>query len=316
MIIKSFIILSIIFNCLGLFGPAKNFDAAVVRDRTGAKKIAEAENLNSPLPDILPLPTIKPDAPKAMANATDYVLVDSDSGTILAGQNPNLRAPIASTTKIMTAVIALENYQLTDVATVSSTATSQIPSVAYLQTGEKMTVENLLNCMLIPSGNDAAYAVAEHMSGDDGGIVPFVAKMNEKAKELGMTNTHYEDPAGLNSEGYSSPYDLFIITKYALEKPMFRQIVGRSSYVSKNITSTIYHSLKQSNRLISDSYPGAIGVKTGFTDDAGHCLVGAATRNGHTLITIVLKTYSTSPSASADEAKRLLDWGFANTKWQ
>jgi D-alanyl-D-alanine carboxypeptidase (penicillin-binding protein 5/6) len=278
--------------------------------------VAEASNLNNALPDILPLPTIKANAPKAVANATDYILVDANSGTILAGKNENVQVPIASTTKIMTATIALENYKLDDIATISSTATSQVPSVAYLQTGEQITIENLLNCMLIPSGNDAAYAVAEHMSGDTGGTAKFVAKMNEKAKELGMTDTHYEDPAGLNSAGYSSPYDLYLITKYALQNPVFRQIVGRSSYTAKNVTGTIYHSLKQSNRLVTDFYPGAIGVKTGFTDEAGHCLVGAATRNGHTLISIVLKTYSTTPSASADEAERLLTWGFANTSWQ
>ncbi|HPS40283.1 MAG TPA: D-alanyl-D-alanine carboxypeptidase family protein, partial [Candidatus Cloacimonadota bacterium] len=261
-------------------------------------------------------PKIKLGALKSSANSKEYILVDADSGVILAQNGKSEKVPIASTTKIMTAIIALENYQLTDIATISTDAVSQVPSVAYLRTGEHMTVENLLNCMLIPSGNDAAYAVAEHMSDDTGGTAKFVAKMNEKAKELGMADTHYEDPAGLNAEGYSTAYDLSIITKYALRNQTFRQIISKSSYVAKNTDGTIFHSLKQSNRLVTENYAGAIGVKTGFTPEAGHCLVGAATRNGHTLISIVLNTYSTTPDASAIEAKRLLDWGFQNTEWE
>lgn len=316
MIIKSFIILSIIFNSLGLSGPAKTLDAAVVRDRIGTKKVVEAQNINNSLPDILPLPRILDNAPKAVAYAEDYVLIDSGSGMVLAGHNQNARVPIASTTKIMAAIIALENYKLDDVATISAASTNQVPSVAYLRTGEEITIENLLNCMLISSGNDAAYAVAEHMNKPgEAGIKTFVDKMNEKAKELGLSNTHYEDPAGLNTEGYSTAYDLYLVTKYALRNPVFREIVDRSLWTAKNVDSTIYHSLKQSNRLVTDNYPGAIGVKTGFTDEAGHCIVGAATRNNHTLIAVVLKTSYATPSASADEAKKLLDWGFTNTTW-
>lgn len=318
MIIKSLIILSILCNSIGLHGLSNKFDDAVVRDRAGEKKIVVASDENKiGLPDILPRPKIKLDALKASANALEYLLIDSDSGKVLAANGKNTKVPIASTTKIMSAVVALENYKLTDVATISSDAVNQVPSVAYLRVGEQINIDNLLNCMLITSGNDAAYAIAEHMnSGEDTGITKFVAKMNEKAKELGMDNTRYEDPAGLSAEGYSTAYDLYIITKYALRNPIFSQIVRRDSYVAKNTDSTIFHSVKQSNRLISENYLGAIGVKTGFTPEAGHCLVGAATRDGHTLISIVLNTFSTTPDASAIESKRLLDWGFQNTEWQ
>lgn len=317
MIIKSLVILSIIFNSVGLHGLANKFDDAVVRDRSGAKKVVDAaEGYNLGLPDILPRPEIRSGAVKTNVNAKEYILVDSESGVVLAQNGKNTKVPIASTTKIMTAIVALENYKLDEVATISSAATSQVPSVAHLRIGEKITIENLLNCLLIPSGNDAAYAIAEHMNNsDETGISKFVEKMNEKAKELGMDNTHYEDPAGLDSNGYSTVYDLYIITKYALRNDKFREIVKRDSYVAKNTTGTISHSLKQSNRLITDSYMGAIGVKTGFTPEAGHCLVGAATRDGHTLISVVLNTYYTTPDASAIESKRLLDWGFQNTEW-
>ena len=316
MITKSLIILSILFNSVGLSGVADKFDQAVIRDQSGAKKVAEASSVyNLSLPEILPRPKIKPNAVKASANSLEYILVDSETGKVLAEKGKNEKVSIASTTKIMTAIVALENYQLDEVVTVSADAVNQVPSVVYLQTGEEITVESLLNCMLIASGNDSAYAVAEHMSGDTGGINKFVDKMNEKAAELGMKNTHYNDPAGLSAGSVSSAYDLYIATKYALKKPVFAQIIRKDSFVAKNVEGTIYHALKQSNRLVSNNYLGAIGVKTGFTPEAGHCLVGAATRDDHTLISIVLNTYSTTPDASATESKRLLDWGFANVEW-
>lgn len=317
MIIKSLIVFSIIFNAIGLQGMSQKLDDAVVRDQSSVKKVVEASTtFEVPLPEIMARPKIEFGAPKAVANAKEYILVDSDTGTVLAGAGKNVRVPIASTTKIMSAVVALENYKLDDVITVSSKATSQVPSVAYLRTGEEMTVENMLYCMLIPSGNDAAYAIAEQMNDpQDQGISKFIDKMNEKAAMLGMKDTHYEDPSGLSAEGYSSVYDLFLITRYAFKNPVFRKIVSESAWTAKNINNNIYHALKQSNRLITDNYPGAIGVKTGFTPEAGHCLVGAATRDGHTLISIVINTFSTSPSASADESRRLLDWGFANVAW-
>ncbi len=317
MVIKSFIILSLLFNSVGLHSLSAKFDDAIIRDRSGAKKVVDAApNINIGLPDILPRPKVKEGAYKATANAKEYLLIDADSGVVLTQYGKNTKVPIASTTKIMTAIVALENYELTDVATISSDATSQVPSVAFLKIGEKISIENLLNCLLISSGNDAAYAIAEHINGpDDSGITKFVSKMNEKAKELGMSNTHYDDPAGLSAESVSSAYDLYIITKYALRNKVFREIVTKKEYAASNTSKTVYHQLKQSNRLITQDYSGAIGVKTGFTPEAGHCLVGAANRDGHTLISIVLNTFHTTPDASAIESKRLLDWGFQNTDW-
>lgn len=319
MITKSLIIFSIILNMFGLTNPANKFDDAVIRDQANSKKtVSASENNLTDLPEISIRPIIKSSATNPTANAKHYVLVDLDSDEILAQSDKDARVPIASTTKIMTAIVALENYKLTDVATISETATTQIGADAYLRPGEKIDILNLLNCMLIKSGNDSAYAIAEYMNKPgETGIKSFVDKMNEKAKELGMNNTHYEDSSGLNTTGYSSAYDLYLATRHALKDQTFVSIVKKSSAVAKNVDSTIWHELNNSNRLVNEyQYPGAIGVKTGYMPEAGHCLVGAAKRDGHTLVAIVLDTFSDTASASADESRRLLDWGFNNIEWR
>lgn len=318
MLIKSFLILSILFNSIGLHSTADKLDQAVVREWSGSKKVVEASNVSFALPDILPLPEVKPMAIKATANARHFILVDGLTGKVLAGNDQNAKVPIASTTKIMTAVVALENYELDEVATISATSANQIGADANLVIGEKITIEQLLNCLLIKSGNDSAYAIAEQMNkAGESGVESFVMKMNKKAKELGMKNTEYHDPAGLDVTGYSSANDLAIITRYALKKEPFAAIVKKVQYSAKSVDGKTWHALDNSNRLVNQyQYPGAIGVKTGYMPESGHCLVGAAKRDGHTLISIVLNTYADTPSASADESKRLLDWGFANVSWE
>ena len=301
-----------------MHGMADKFDNAITREWSGNRKDALASDYNIALPDILPMPQVKPGAIKATANARHYILADLDSGKVLAQKDQNAKVPIASTTKIMTAVLALENYELDDVVTISEKAAYQIGADTFLRPGEKITVENLLNCLLIKSGNDAAYALAENMNEPgEVGIEKFVAAMNLKAKELSMKNSEYHDPAGLDVTGYASAYDLFLVTKHALSFDKFREIVKKDHEAVTNVDGNIWHQLDQSNRLVADyKYPGAIGVKTGYMPEAGHCLVGAATRDGHTLVAIDLNTYLDTPTASADEAKRLLDWGFANVKWE
>jgi serine-type D-Ala-D-Ala carboxypeptidase (penicillin-binding protein 5/6) len=348
MIVKSLVVLSIVLNLVGAHGVASKFDDAVIRDMAGSKKTVSASTDNVKLPEILPRPLIKTDSPKLNINAKYYYLADEESGAMIAGSNYKVRVPIASTTKIMSAIVILENYKLDEVVTVSTTASTQVGADAFLRPNEKITVINLLHCMLIKSGNDSAYALAEHMNSkkmsDSAGIVEpndaptesegmsitsttdatfsstvksFVDKMNEKAKELGMVDTHYEDPAGLDVTGYSSAYDLYVATKYAMKNEVFREIVAKQSYVAKNVDNTIYHELKNSNRLVAEyQYQGALGVKTGYMPEAGHCLVGAAKRNGHTFISVILSTYLDTPSASADESLKLLNWGFENVYWQ
>ncbi|HOX41503.1 MAG TPA: D-alanyl-D-alanine carboxypeptidase family protein [bacterium] len=323
------LLLSVMFSSVGLTSQAQKIDQSLVQSVVSPSNFAIASE-EIGLPEIKIPPRVREGASKAVANAQNYILVDPDSGTIFAKSNHRDRVPIASTTKIMTAALVMENYKLSDVVTVSSAAANQIGADAHLQTGEKITVHNLLKALLVKSANGAAYALAEHMNtlpchpreGGDPcdsnvtGVTKFVSKMNEKAKELGMNDTDYHDPAGLDVTGYSSAFDLAIITKYAMQNETVRQIVKTKEASITDVSGNIWHKLENSNRLVREwDYPGAIGVKTGFMPEAGHCLVGAATRDGHTLIAVVLKTFADTPSASAEEARRLLDWGFANVAW-
>lgn len=316
---KLLIILSIIFNFCGLGSVADKFDLAVIRsENNGVNHVAEASNIQLVnLPQIMPRPTISPNAFKPNINSYHYLLADPDNASVIINKDAYAKVPVASTTKIMTAIVVLENYNLSDIVTVPYEATVQIPTVVYLNYGEKITVESLLNCLLIKSGNDSAYALASHMNSEgETGITKFIQKMNEKAQTLGMKNTHFEDPAGLNDGGYSTAFDLYLATRYALKNPIFASIVKKDKEAVRSVDGRIWHTLENSNRLVNEyHYPGALGVKTGYTIAAGHCLVAAAERDDHTLISVVLKTYLDAPSASADESKKLLDWGFANITW-
>ena len=318
MIAKTLFLMAILLETVGLHSFADKFNDAIIRDQSGSEKVVQAEDYSFALPNIIDRPKVRPNSERPIIYAKYYLLADLNSSEVFIKNDYKTEVPIASTTKIMTAAVVLDNYDLDDVVTVSAEAAYQIGADTYLRVGEKISVESLLNCLLIKSGNDSAYALAEHMNQpDETGIAKFVQKMNEKALELGMKNTHYEDPAGLDVNGYSSAYDLFILTKYALQKEVFGDIVKKDKESVKNIDGTIWHQLDQSNRLVGEyKYPGAIGVKTGYMPEAGHCLVGAAERNGHTLIAIVLATSADTPSASADESKKLLDWGFRSVEWQ
>lgn len=247
--------------------------------------------------------------------ADSYVLLDQDSFYPLSQKNMDKRVPIASTTKIMTAIIVLENYNLQDIVTISQNASVQIGSDTFLGAGEKITVNDLLYCLLIKSGNDSAMALAEHLTGN---YEDFVEKMNEKSKYLGLKNTEFKDPAGLNDSGYSTPHELAIIASYAMKNKIFKEIV-RTNEITIISNDGIAHKLDNSNRLIKFDenlyYPEALGIKTGFTPEAGHCLVAAAQKNNHLLISVILKTYEDTVEASAKESKKLLEWGFDNYQW-
>lgn len=246
--------------------------------------------------------------------ANSYILIDEGSSEILTAQNENDIVPIASTTKIMTAIVALENYNLDDIFTISEDASYQTPTVIGLMPQEQISAHDLLYGLLIKSGNDTAYALAENMGFDN-----FVNKMNEKAKYLGLNDTNFKDPAGLNDEGRSTAHDMAFIAAYALKFDVIRQIVTTPEKTIYSADGLYEHYLDNSNRLIlSDGplyYQPAIGLKTGYTPDAGHCLVSAAQKDGHTLISVVLNTYEDTAEASAKESRKLLDWGFNCYSW-
>ncbi|MCX6809444.1 MAG: D-alanyl-D-alanine carboxypeptidase [Candidatus Berkelbacteria bacterium] len=241
-------------------------------------------------------------------NAESTVLINEPDKYVLFGKNEDNPVAIASVTKIMTATIALEIYKPTDIVEIKKENTEINGSKVFLKEGEKLTVEDLMYCLLLNSGNDAAKTLGNTKITEK----EFVGLMNKKATELGLTNTHFMDTAGLDDTGHSSARDIAILFSYALKNPEFKKIVSTAEkqVISQDKSQT--HDLKNSNRLTTGEIPldGVIGGKTGFTPDAGHTLVTAASKDGHTIIGVVLKTDSDTAPASAIEMQKLLEWGF------
>ena len=237
-------------------------------------------------------------------SAEGAILIDADSGEILYGKNYQSKMPMASTTKIMTAVVAIENMPLDTKIKIPAEAVGIEGSSIYLCKGETLTLEELLYALLLASANDAATAIAISVGGSIDG---FADMMNETAKRLGLKNTHFENPHGLDGkEHYTTAEDLARLASYALTLPKFKEIV--STY-----KKSISFDNKENGRLVVNhnrllrSYPGTIGVKTGFTKKSGRCLVSAAERNGVTLIAVTLN----APDDWRDHTA-LLDYGFEN----
>jgi len=247
-------------------------------------------------------PTALPtDAPKSSARA--MALLDAHSGTLLAAQNATQRLPMASTTKIMTALVAIEHLPLDRIVTVPQAAVGIEGSSIYLYAGEQITVQTLLYGLLLSSANDAAVALALEVGGS---IPAFAAKMNEKAHTLGLFDTHFCNPNGLHEEGhYTTAKDLARLTAAALSNDVFAEIVSTRRYTAPQNGTDATRLFLNHNRLLR-TYEGAIGVKTGFTKAAGRCLVSAATREGLTLVCVTLSC----PDDWRDHTA-LLDFGFS-----
>lgn len=236
-------------------------------------------------------------------NALAGLVMDAKSGRVLYEKNGYSRRSMASTTKIMTAIMAIEKGNLDDVVTVSQKAANTYGSDISLRTGEKLTLRELLYGLLLASGNDAAVAIAEHIGGS---VEGFNELMNEKAKELGCKNTNFKSPHGLDlPDHYTTAYELALITRYALKNPTFAKIVSTKNM---NITG---RNLYNTNELLG-YYPGVNGVKTGYTGQAGRCLVSSATRNNMQVISVVLG--SPTRDARAQSSRALLDYTFNNYK--
>jgi D-alanyl-D-alanine carboxypeptidase len=307
--LKILIILSLITNLFGL-----NFQSDLIDGqlRQAIEGQASKTKLYDTLPEISNIP-VRKNSKDPVIYANNIFLIDSQSNQILYQEKGQESVSIASTTKIMTAIVAIENYNLDQVTTISKEAANQNGSGTNLIYGERISIINLLKCLLIRSGNDSAYAIAEIYNRE---IDNFIDLMNQKAKFLKMDETFYYDPAGLDPKTKSSARDLSIITKYALENQTFSEIVKIGETSVTDVSGLRHHDLKNSNRLVNDyDYPGAIGVKTGYLPEAGHCLVAAADRDGVRLIAVILNTGYDTPEASAIEAKKLLDWGFSSFKY-
>ena len=236
-------------------------------------------------------------------NAQAAAIIDQESGRIIFAKNPDVRMAMASTTKIMTAIIAIEKCKLSENITISKNAANTWGSDINLKEGEVLSMRDLLYGLLLKSGNDAAVAIAEHCGGS---VEGFAQLMNRKAATLGAFNTAFVSPHGLDAKGhYSTAMDLAIITRYALGLGMFAKIVSTRSMGIKG------RMLNNTNELLS-YYQGANGVKTGYTGDAGRCLVASATRNGRQYIAVTLG--APSNTARAQTCSNLLEYAFSNYK--
>lgn len=260
---------------------------------------------DAPLPPRVVPPVEQSAVAKPEVGAASAVLMDLDTGHVLYAKNPHARLPNASTTKIMTATLLIEHCKMTDKIKASKNASETPYTSLHLKPGEKITVKDLVTGMLIRSANDAAVAAAEHIAGN---TTKFAVMMNRQAKRIGCTDTHFVTPNGLyDPEHYSSAYDLCLMAKYALRYPVFNDAVCTRKYflhsrtMNKDDLCVFAHS-----RFLRD-YPGADGVKSGYTKQSGKCYVGSATRDGWRLVSAVLA----SPDANHDTAL-LMDYGFAS----
>jgi serine-type D-Ala-D-Ala carboxypeptidase (penicillin-binding protein 5/6) len=241
-----------------------------------------------------------PPAPENHAKSA--ALIDVTSGRILFSKRGDDRMRIASLTKIMTAVVAIENGKLDDIVKVSAKAAGKEGSSLYLKAGEKITLQNLLYGLMLRSGNDAAVAIAEHVGGS---VEGFAYLMNKKAEEVGLENSHFVNPHGLDQEGhFSSANDLAKLTAYALHNPDFRGIVKTRVKTAPNPNEAWDRKWVNKNKMLS-MYDGADGVKTGYTRQALRTLVSSATRNGQQLVAVTL-----NDGDDWADHRRLLDYGF------
>lgn len=245
-------------------------------------------------------------APQISAHSA--ILIDAETGRVMFSKSSDERLAMASTTKIITAVTALESdgFDIDRTIEISENAAGVEGSSMYLQKGEKISMRNLLYGLMLSSGNDAAVAIAEAVSGDE---AAFVELMNKKVGEIGAADTHLSNPNGLPSdEHYSTAHDMAKITAYALKNPIFAEIVATKTHRIDDSGAAYPRVIKNHNKLLS-MYDGCIGVKTGFTKTAGRCLVSAARRDNMTLICVTLN----APDDWSDH-QNLLNFGFENYK--
>lgn len=241
-------------------------------------------------------------------SAKACIMIEAVTGNVIYEKNSHDRLPMASTTKIMTTILSLESGDLDTQFTVDSNAIKVEGSSMGLLEGDIVTKRALCYGMMLPSGNDSANATAIKLGGS---FENFAKMMNDKAKQIGMNDTLFVTPSGLDEGGHcSTAYDMALLTRYALKNPDFREICG--TYTAQvNFGNPPYDRwLKNSNKLLN-MYDGVIGVKTGFTDDAGRCLVSACERDGVTLIVVTLN----APNDWNDHMS-LYDYGFSQVSMQ
>lgn len=236
-------------------------------------------------------------------SAQSAILIDAKSKRVLYEHNPYIKLPMASTTKIMTALVALEKGDCQEEVIIKESAVGIEGSSIYLREGEILTLEDLLYGLMLRSGNDSAIAIAEHIGKS---VEDFVELMNLKAKEIGANNTNFMNPHGLHHDNhYTTSYDLALIASKALENKKFQEIVTTKVWRANREKNNIFYN---KNKTLWE-YEGGNGVKTGYTTRAGRCLVTSATREGTQLVAVVLNDRNWF-----EDCYRLMDYGFNNYK--
>lgn len=246
----------------------------------------------------------------SVVNASDvdakaYILMDVKTNRVLYSNNISQRLPMASTTKIMTVILAIESGRLDETVTVSRNASMQEGSSVYLKEGEKIKLGDLLYAIMLRSGNDAAVAVAEHLGGS---VEKFAQLMNDKARSIGAVSSNFTNPHGLPDDNhYTTAFDLGLITCYALRDELFAEIVSTKRKTIPGPASENWDRVLTNKNKMLWQFEGGDGVKTGYTKKAGRCLVASATRNDWQLVSVVLNC-GDMWNASAE----LLEYGFNN----
>jgi len=263
-------------------------------------------SINQPLDSPSQYPVNFTGVPAPNLTARSAIIVDVDSKTILFNKNPDLKLLPASTTKIMTGLIVIENYDLDDIVTITSV--SGTGQKMDLEIGERITVESLLYGLLVQSGNDAATALAQfHPGGQDA----FIALMNQKLKDLNLHDTQFTNAAGLDAYGhYTTVHDLSLLAAAAMKNPQFKKIVSTQGITVSDVDQTIFHQLEAINELLGQ-IRGLAGIKTGWTELAGECLVTYIKRGDKQIITVVLGSQD-----RFGETQQLIDWAFTNHQWK
>ena len=255
-------------------------------------------------------------------NSEAAILVEISTGRIIYEKNSTKKLYPASTTKILTAILVIENCNLNDLVTVRQSALDNIPTgyvTCNLQVGEELSVKDLLYALMIPSANDAAYVLAEHVAGS---VDNFSVMMNDKAREIGCKTTHFVNPNGIHDDShYSTAYDLYLLANYAMKNETFRNLVAATE---DTLPATEKYPnedriLKTTNELLNKNsrnyyYKNAIGIKTGYTSKAGNCLVAASSRDGLEFIAVVLNGGTTEDGLNSRyvDSKKLFEYAYDN----
>lgn|SRR5690625_275153 len=234
-------------------------------------------------------------------SANHAILIERDTGNVLFEKNAYDVKPVASITKVMTAIIAIESGQMDEIATTSRRAIYTEGSSIYLEQGERMKIKDLIYGLMLRSGNDAAVSISEHIGNS---VEGFVYLMNEKARWIGMNDTHFTNPHGLHSDDhYSTAYDMALLTQYAMNNEDYREISGTQTYQAE----TRSYAWLNKNKLLTSMYEYCTGGKTGFTKSAGRTLITTAEKDGVELIAVTLN----APDDWRDHIQ-MYEWGFDN----